>query len=89
MPRPLADEGELARLESLATARRAPLILALPGADVRLQELTITAAEKRHVGKSLPFMLEDEFASDLEELHIASQPQGKLQLAIASCEHSH
>lgn len=87
-PRRLADEEELTRMESLAAARRAPLILAVPGADVRLQEMAITAAEKRHIRNSLPFMLEDEFASDLEDLHIAMQTLGKLSLAVASCEHS-
>jgi type II secretion system protein L len=63
------------------------MIFALPGADILLQEVEFSSAEKRHIGKSLPYMLEDQFASDLEALHLASQPLGKLRLAVASCEH--
>jgi type II secretion system protein L len=85
-PRPLADPGELSQLQSMAAARRAPLVFAAPGADIRLQEVEFSAAEKRHIAKSLPFMLEDEFASDLEEMHLASQALDKLRLAVASCE---
>jgi type II secretion system protein L len=70
----------------MAAARRAPLVFAAPGEDVRLQEVEFSTAEKRHIAKSLPFMLEDEFASDLESMHLATQPLDKLRLAVASCE---
>jgi len=85
-PRPLADTAEYSQLEAIAAARRAPLIFAAPGADLRLQEVGFSAVEKRHIKKSLPFMLEDEFASDLEELHMASQPLDKRTLAVGCCE---
>jgi general secretion pathway protein L len=87
-PRPLDDDAELAQLQSIADARRANLIFALPGAAVRLQEVSYTAAEKRHMSKSLPFLLEDEFASDIEDLHFASAALENQRLAVASCEHT-
>jgi general secretion pathway protein L len=86
-PRPLSDEAERSQLESLAAARRAPLIFALPGADILLQEVEFSSAEKRHISKSLPYMLEEQFASDLESLHLASLLLGKGRLAVASCDH--
>jgi len=86
-PRRLSDEAELEQLRSIVAARRAPLIYAAPGADVTLRELGFTAQEKRHIGKSLPFLLEDEFAADIDTLHFASRPLGKLRMGVAVCEH--
>ncbi|MCZ6829594.1 MAG: type II secretion system protein GspL [Gammaproteobacteria bacterium] len=86
-PRPLSDSAETSQLESIAAARRAPMIFAVPGAEVRLQQVEFSSAEKRHISKSLPYLLEDEFASDLESLHLASQPLDKYSLAVAICEH--
>ncbi len=84
-PRPLADAAELARLQSLASARRAPLVFAVPGAELSLRELEFTRAEKRHISKSLPFLLEDEFAADIDELHFAARSLGPLRLGVATC----
>jgi general secretion pathway protein L len=84
-PRLLSDPAQLAELEALAAARRAPLVFAVPGADVILREIEFTAAEKRHLVKSLPFLLEDEFAEDIETLHFASRPWGRLSAGVAAC----
>jgi type II secretion system protein L len=71
----------------VVAARRAPVLFAAPGGDVTLREVTFTPAERRHISKSLPFLLEDDFASDIEELHFAARPLGKLQLGVAACTH--
>jgi len=84
-PRALDDAAELSQFQSLVAARRAPVVFAAPGADVVLQEITFTAAEKRHITKSLRFLLEDEFAEDIEELHFADRPLDRLQLGVATC----
>jgi type II secretion system protein L len=86
-PRALRDESESEQLAAIAAARRAPVLFAVPGGDVTLREVTFTPAEKRHIAKSLPFMLEDDFASDIDELHFAARPLGKLQLGVAACTH--
>ena len=84
-PHPLDSPAAIAPLQALAAARQGPLILALPGADVTLRELDYSAAERRHIGKALPFLLEQELAADIEELHFAVRPAGKLRLAVAVC----
>jgi type II secretion system protein L len=84
-PRPLADASEKAQLQAIASARRAPLVFAVPGADVSLRCVEFLAAERRHIARSLPYLLEDEFASVIEELHFASRSLGRLELGVAAC----
>ncbi len=84
-PRPLGDASENAQLQAIASARRAPLVFAVPGADISLRCVDFLAAERRHIVKSLPYLLEDDFASDIEELHFASRSLGRLQLGVAAC----
>ncbi|MEE4191736.1 MAG: type II secretion system protein GspL [Halieaceae bacterium] len=86
-PRPLDDESQLEQLAALAAGRRAPVVFAVPGGDVSLREVSITAAEKRHIAKSLPYMLEDDFATDVDNLHFAQRPLDKLELGVAACTH--
>ncbi len=86
-PRPLEAESERAQLIALANARRAPVLFAVPGGDVSLREVSISAAEKRHIAKSLPYMLEDDFAGDVENLHFASRELDTLELGVAACTH--
>lgn len=85
-PRALDSAVDGEQVEALINRRRHSVIFAVPGADVRLQEVSITAEEKRHVAKSLPYLLEDEFASDIEDMHFASMFCDKLQLAVAACD---
>lgn len=86
-PRPLDDEVQREQLAALATGRRAPVVFAVPGGDVSLREVTITTAEKRHIAKSLPYMLEDDFATDVDNLHFAQRALDKLELGVAACTH--
>jgi type II secretion system protein L len=73
------------KLRASLAQQRLATCFAAPGADVRLAELTISAEEKKHIGKSLPFMLEEQVAEDIDELHFASVSLDKLQLAVAVC----
>jgi type II secretion system protein L len=84
-PRALCDEAECEQLAAIAEARRAPVLFAAPGGDVTLREVSFTQEEKRHIAKSLPYLLEDDFATDIEELHFAARPLGKLQVGVAAC----
>ena len=85
-PRPLSDPPQYQQLES-QVARRSPVVFAVPGGDVTLREVTLTPAEKRHAARSLPYLLEDDFAGDVEQLHFATRSLGKLQLGVAACTH--
>ncbi len=86
-PISLADSEQQSQLQEILRARQSPVLFAVPGTEVRLQELSVSANEKRHIAKSLPFLLEEEFASDIEDLHIASAPLRADSLAVASCAH--
>lgn len=81
----LDDEEARARLRAALSQPRSAPLFAAPGAEVRLLQLTLTAAEKKHIGKSLPFMLEEQVAEDIDELHFASVPLDKLELGVAVC----
>ena len=81
----LADSNAVSRLHALAASRRALLVFAVPGADVVLREVAFGAGERRHIVGSLPFLLEEEFAADIETLHFASQALSGSSLAVATC----
>lgn len=87
--RSLGHETELAALRAAVAERRQVLIFAVPGEDVRLLPLTITASEKRHFAKSLPFTLEEELAEDVDDLHFASSEVAPLEYAVAVCSDDH
>mgnify|MGYP001827139296 CR=1 FL=1 len=82
-PQWLDDPAAVEKLRAALSQRRLLAWFAVPGEDVRLAHLTVTAEEKKHVGKSLPFMLEEEVAADIDELHFASRPMAGNALAVA------
>ncbi len=86
-PRDLSHAEQQAQLLDILQARRSPVIFAVPGTAVRLQEVSYSANEKRHIARSLPYLLEEEYASDIEALHIASTPLAPETLAVAGSEH--
>jgi general secretion pathway protein L len=85
-PQPLDNEIAREQLKSAAAGRAANICFAVPGTDVRLVTMDISADEKKHISKSLPFMLEEEVGQDVESLHFASLAVGKLGLSVAVCE---
>ena len=48
------------------------VIVGLPSDDVRSTKLSVSPEERKHLSKSLPFMMEEQVAEDVEELHFAS-----------------
>ena len=84
---PVWLDNDIARdkLRAVLAQRRTRLCFAVPGADVRLLTLPVTAQEKKHIGKSLPFMLEEQVAADIDELHFASCVLDNSSLAVAIC----
>ena len=87
---PLALDTEANR-EQLRIAAGQPgstMYFAAPGTDVCLCQLDISPEEKKHIDKSLPFMLEEGLVAELDELHIASMMQGKSHLIAAVCSNA-
>ena len=80
----LDNDVDRQRLVALCRERVAPCF-AVPGADVRLLCLELSADEKKHIGKSLPFMLEEDVAIDIEQIHFSSSAVDKTRLAVALC----
>ena len=85
--RSLGDPAEADRLAALAATHRAQLVFAAPGEDISLREVEFTAVERRHVARSLPYLLEEEFAAPVETLHFASRATSRLSLGVAACSH--
>jgi len=84
-PRSLDDEALREQLKLTASQPGSTVCFAAPGADVRLCQLDILPAEKKHIAKSLPFMLEEGLAEDIEDLHFARGMQGKSVVTAAIC----
>ena len=82
-------DSEQEALRAAIAERRLLPIFAVPGEEVRLLRLAITAQERRHLAKSLPFMLEEELAADIEDLHFASCELDRLEYAVAVCSREH
>lgn len=82
-PEWLDDELAAERLRAVLSRRSAAVCFAVPGEDVRTLRLPVTAGEKKHIGRSLPFMLEEQVAEDIEDLHFAAAPLDSDTFAVA------
>ena len=85
-PRWLDDTRARDDLVAAIAQQRLAACFAVPGADVRLLQLQLGAEEKKHIARSLSFMLEERVAADIEQLHFASAAIDRLELAVALCE---
>ncbi len=84
-PRWLDNDTEREHLRATLAPRMVIPCFAVPGADVRLLPLSITADERKHIVKSLPFMLEEQVAADIDDLHFSYQSLDKTHLSVAIC----
>jgi general secretion pathway protein L len=82
----LSSAAQLAELTERAGLR--PVIVLIPGCDVLFRELTLPGRLNAQTMQALPFMLEDEIASDVEQLHltILAQQGQKIQIAAVDQE---
>ena len=64
-----ARHGELTEILSEAASSR--LVLILPAASVVLHKVSIVAKSKNQIAAALPYAIEDELASDIEQMHFA------------------
>jgi len=66
-----AKRGTVLALAEALTNIKAEVWLMVPGARVSTRPLPISAKEKRHMERLLPYQLEDDLACDVEALHFA------------------
>lgn len=59
----------------LAQAAGRRLVLFVPGADVRLAQVSVPARQPQKVLQAAPYALEDQLAEDVETLHFAIAPR--------------
>jgi len=83
----LIASGELGSLAELIQlkdkASRCEVIVALPGQDVLMTRVTLPAGTKRHLQRIIPYALEEELASDIEQLHFAWPDVKGTELPVA------
>jgi general secretion pathway protein L len=82
-PRSLDDAQTRQALRAETARRDHRVVFAAPGGDVRLTELALAPEERRHLDTSLPFMLEESVAEDVEALHFARELIGRDRCAVA------
>lgn len=82
-PRSLDDDIARENLRATLAQRRVDVCFAVAGADARLLTLPVTPVEKKHIRKSLPFMLEEQVVADVDELHFAYCSLDKDKFAVA------
>ncbi len=85
----LDDPAAAEKLQAALSQRRLVPLFAMPGEDVRVSRLAVTPGEKKHIGKSLPFMLEEEVAADIDDLHFASRALASDELAVGVTTRAH
>jgi general secretion pathway protein L len=87
-PSVIVREAPLREVLAQAAGRRR--VVFVPGAEVRLTQVKVPARQPAKVLQAAPFVLEDQFAEDVETLHFAlgpRQPDGAFPIAVTSREH--
>ncbi|MBV7263537.1 type II secretion system protein GspL [Photobacterium sp. WH77] len=64
----LADSGQLGELAAYGENR--PVYLLVSGSDVLLSQVSIPSGSGRQLAQVLPYLLEEELAQDVDDLHI-------------------
>ena len=86
-PRWLDNEGVLEQLAAALSQRRIRACFAVPGEDARLLTVPVAPEEKKHLSRSLPFSLEEQVATDVEDLHFAYCPLSDTEYGVAIVAH--
>jgi len=86
---PVSLDHAATELDAELARRDHRVVFAAPGGELRLVEITIAAEERRHLATSLPFMLEESIAEDIEHLHFARQmlDRRRCGVAVVASEH--
>ena len=84
-PTPLQSQEQIEALQAGLAGRRVQLSFCVPGEALRLQTLTVQPEEVKHLAKSLPFMLEEQVADDIEDIHVSWMVLDKDDIGVALC----
>jgi len=78
----ISGAHELEQLTEMASNRTVKVLI--PGGDVHLRKVDVENKMKRQLKQALPYMLEEELASDVEHLHFAQlhDESGAIYVAI-------
>ncbi|MDO8862212.1 type II secretion system protein GspL [Haliea sp. E1-2-M8] len=87
-PRLLDSPEAVARFRETLKGSRLQACFAAPGTEVRLLQLTVSPEEKKHLQQALPFLLEEQLAEDIEQLHFATCPLDKNTFGVALCRNT-
>lgn len=89
----LIASGELESTEELSQladkASRSDVVIAVPGQDVFLTQVTLPTGSKKHLDKVIPYALEEELAADIETLHFAWPETKASTIPVAVVEKAH
>ncbi|MFV0478060.1 MAG: type II secretion system protein GspL [Parahaliea sp.] len=81
----LDSEEAVQHLRSTLAQQRWNLCFAVPAESLRLLSLSVGEDEKKHLSQSLPFMLEEQIAGDIDQLHFASVACNDSRYGVAIC----
>lgn len=59
------------------------VVIGLPSDDVRTAVLEVSADERKHLASSLPYMMEEQVADDVDDLHFVSAPVSEENYLVA------
>ena len=59
------------------------VVIGLPSDDVRTALLEVSADERKHLASSLPYMMEEQVADDVDDLHFVSAPISEESYLVA------
>lgn len=86
--RSLVDPAVRDALGDALAARRGRVVFAVPGEQVRLLSLSVSAEEKKHLSRALPFLIEEEVAEDIDTVHVAHVASGADSVTAMLCRHA-
>jgi len=68
------------------------LIVLVPGTDVLLTTAAVPSRQRQHIVSAVPYILEDQLADDVDEMHFALGPRdsdGQVPVAVVSRQRMH
>lgn len=71
------------RLRETLAHKAHGVVFAVPGGEARLLELAVSPEERKHLGASLPFMLEESLSDSIDGVHFARMPLDRDHYAVA------
>jgi len=84
------SRGTLSDASREATACQ--VIVLVPGVDVLLTQVVVPSRQRQHIVNAVPYALEDQLASDIDDIHFALGPRneaGEVAVVVVAQAHMH